>query len=127
MNRPAVDVAAVALGVGGVLAVVFAVIKGDPYGMVTLGGAAALVTVVLGAAASAGGRLGRPVLIVAAGVGYLAAAALQLAQVGRDTNWLGGDGSTIALFLGLGAGLLALASARTPALSATTDPDSEDR
>jgi hypothetical protein len=37
---------------------------------------------------------------------------LQLVQAGRTTNWLDGNGSTVALLLGLGTGLLVSGLAR---------------
>lgn len=59
-----------------------------------------------------GARTGRPVLLVlAAGVGILASA-LQLAQFGRSTNWLSGNGSTAAFLAALGIGFCALWYAR---------------
>jgi hypothetical protein len=106
------DRATAVLGVAGVVAVVFWPLSGDPWEFTKVGPAAAVITLVLGGVAVAGGRLGRPQLTLVAGAGYLAAALLQLAQAGRDANWVGGDGSTFSYFLGLGVGLLAVATAR---------------
>jgi hypothetical protein len=64
------------------------------------------VALVLGALALAAGWTARPVLGVVAGAAFLAAAAVQLAVWAAGDDWLGGDGSTISLWLGLGVGLL---------------------
>jgi hypothetical protein len=106
------DRAAAALGSAGVLAVVFWPLSGDPWEFTKIGPVAAAVTVILGGVAVAAGRLGRPELGLVAGAGYLLAALLQVAQAGRDANWVGGDGSTSSYFLGLGVGLLAIATVR---------------
>jgi hypothetical protein len=115
------DRAAVALGAAGVLLVLMAPVGGDPWELVQVGLGAAVVTAVLGALAVVGGRTARAAVVLAAGAGYVAAALLQLAQFGRDTNWLGGNGSTVSFFLGLGAGLLAVALARR------SDPDRQPK
>lgn len=64
-----------------------------------------LVVATIGAAAA---RASSTVLMATASGIALAAAVLQLAQSGRDTNWLGGNGSTVAFLgaLGLGYGAL---------------------
>jgi hypothetical protein len=106
------DRAATVLGAAGVVAVVFWPLSGDPWELTKVGPVAAAITVILGGVAVTGGRLGRSELILVAGAGYLLAALLQLAQAGRGANWVGGDGSTFSYFLGLGVGLLAVATAR---------------
>lgn len=80
--------------------------------LVKVTGPALVVLLVLCALAAAGARTGRGVLIMAAAAGLLLAALVQLAQNGRGTNWLGGDGSTYAVLLGFGVGLLALGLGR---------------
>lgn len=112
MSGHPLDRAAAVLGAAGVIAVVFWPLSGDPWEFTKIGPAAAGITVILGGVAVAGGRLGRPELTIVAGAGHLLAALLQLAQAGRDTNWVGGDGSTFSYFLGLGVGLLAVATVR---------------
>jgi hypothetical protein len=77
--------------------------------LVRVEGAGLAVLLVLSALAVVAGRLSRRPLAAVAGAGFAAAAVLQLVQLGRDTNWLDGDGSTVSLFLGLGIGLLVLA------------------
>ncbi len=64
------------------------------------------------ALAAAGARTGSGVLLLVAGAGLLLAALVQPAQDGRGTNWLGGNGSTYAMLLGFGGGLLALGHGR---------------
>lgn len=119
MSAHPLDRATTVLGIAGVVAVVFWPLNGDPWEFVKIGPAAAVVTVILGGVAVAGGRLGRSALALAAGAGFVLAALLQLAQFGRGTNWVGGNGSTFSYFLGLGVGLLAVAAVRR------TDTDSE--
>lgn len=79
----------------------------------------AIVTLALAAIALLGGVSREPVIVVVAGLGFLAAASLVLVQAGGGTNWLGGRGSTMSFFLAIGIGLLALALA-----SRTTEPPS---
>jgi len=110
--------AAMWLGVVGVFAASFALASG-PWKPADIKGLPVVVTIVLGLVAIVGARLTMRVVVLVSAVGYLAAALLQLAQFGRSTNWLGGSGSTFALFLGLGVGLLAVA------LAPTLDPDKE--
>ncbi len=74
---------------------------------------AGVVTIVLALAALAGALASARALVVLAGAGFLAAAALVLVQwFGKnDPNWLGGSGSTMAFFGAAGIGLLVLALA----------------
>lgn len=103
-----VDRAALVLGIGAALCSMFAFVESVQYRMVRLDGAGMAVLLVLAAVAMAGGRLGRRLLVAAAGAGFLVAAAVQLVQLGTGPNWLRGDGSTVSLFLGFGSGLLVL-------------------
>ena len=121
MTGQPLDRAADALGIAGVVAVVFWPLTGDPWELVKIDTAAAIVTVLLGVAAVVGARRGLPTLAFAAGAGYLLAALLQLAQAGRASNWLGGNGSTVSYFLGLGVGLLAVATTRRTELDQTEE------
>lgn len=68
------------------------------------GGLGALL--VLGIPAVLGGVLHPRLLVIVAGAGFVLAAVIQLLQVGRSTNWLSGDGSTLALMGEVGIGLL---------------------
>src|SRR5262249_30645791 len=70
------------------------------YQLVRLHWPAWAVLLVLGVVAIVGAWLGRRLLVAAAGVGFGAAAVVQLVQLGGSTNWLHGDGSTMSLFLG---------------------------
>lgn len=74
-----------------------------------VGGAGVVVLLVLGVTAALGGITHRHSLVAVAGTGLVVAALLQLAQLGRDANWLGGNASTVSLMGGIGLGLLAVA------------------
>jgi hypothetical protein len=90
---------------------VFALTTGGPapVDLVRMGVGAVIVLLVLGVVAVLGGLTHRHVLVAAAGAGLVVAALLQLAQLGRDANMLGGNGSTVSLLGGLGLGLLVVA------------------
>ena|SRR5215813_11373409 len=103
-----VNRAALVLGVGVLASGLFALVDRDQYRMVRLDGPGLVVLLVLGVLAVAGGWLGRRELVAAAGAGFAVAAVVQLVQLGRGTNWLHGDGSTLSLFLGFAVGLLVL-------------------
>jgi hypothetical protein len=107
------DGAAAALGLAALACALFTLPSATQYRLVRVEGAGLVALLVLGLVAVAGGRLGRPIPVVVAGAGFLAAAVLQLVQLGRGTNWLSGDGSTFSLFLGFGVGLLTLGLTRT--------------
>jgi len=104
------DRAAVVLGAGALVGALFALTTGgpEPVNLIHVRRVGLLVLIVLGALAVVGGLLRRVLLVIAAGTGLVLAAVLQLLQVGRSPNWLGGDGSTLALMGGLGLGLLAV-------------------
>ncbi len=106
------DRAAMTLGLAGVASPLFALSTSSNNNFVLIQGAGLFVVAVIGACAVLGAVMGIRVLVLAAGVLYLVAALLQLAQFGRSTNWLDGGGSLFALMLGLGIGLLALVLAR---------------
>lgn len=44
-------------------------------------------------------------LVVGAGVGFVGAAIVQVAQLGKATNWFGGDASTLTFFAAVAVGL----------------------
>jgi hypothetical protein len=106
------DRAAIVLGAGAMASAVLVFTTGDPWGLARVRGATVALVLVVGALVIVAGWRGWPALMLAAGAVFLAAAALQLAQAGRDTNWLAGNGSTVALLLGLGIGLLVAGLAR---------------
>jgi hypothetical protein len=74
----------------------------------------ALATVVLGVLALAGSLFSRRPLLLAAGLGFGAAALLTLVQTGGDTNWLGGRASTFAFFMAGAVGFSILSSISQP-------------
>ncbi|MET3811856.1 hypothetical protein [Arthrobacter sp. UYEF3] len=116
------DLPALVLGVAALLASLFAFSTGGPapVDFIHVRGAGLIVIVVLGILAVLGGVSRRRVLVIVAGAGFVAAAVIQLLQAGQPVNWLGGDGSTLALMGGLGLGLLAVGL--TPhTLSTATD------
>jgi len=107
------DRAAIALGVAGVVSPLYAVATS----FARIQGAALAVIPALGICAIVGGLLSRWVVVVAAGAVFAALAVLQLAQLGRTSNWLDGDASTFAILLALAAGLLAVG------LTSRTNPE----
>jgi hypothetical protein len=65
--------------------------------------------IVLGLLAIAAGWLAERTLMIAAGVAFLVAATVQLVLLaGGSSGFLGGNASTFSLWLGLGAGLIAI-------------------
>lgn len=104
------DRAVLVLGAAAVLSCVFALTTGGaaPVDLVHVGGPEVVLLLVLGTVAVIGGVTRRLLLAGVAGAGLTLAAVLQLAQLGRQTNWLGGNGSTMSLMGGLGLGLLAV-------------------
>ena len=110
--------AAFALGVGAAATSVFAFIDPIQYRLVRLHGPGLATLLAFAVLAIAGALLDRRVL---------AAAGLQLVQLGGATNWLRGDGSTFSLFLGVGVGLLVLGLVLAPATGRhTPDPIRRD-
>lgn len=76
-----------------------------------------VVTLVLGVVAIAAGWFGQRLVALGAGVGFLAAAVLQLVQLRGDGETLehgvlDGNASTFAVWLGLGVGLAVLGTQR---------------
>jgi hypothetical protein len=67
-----------------------------------------VVLLVIASAGALAARSGRPVLFAVVAAVALAASLLQLAQFGRDPNWLGGDGSTVSFLGALGVGFAGL-------------------
>jgi len=104
--RSNLDRAAVALGAASVVSAGFVVVRGD-FEFVKVRGWGVAVALVLGVLALVAGWTSRPVLAAVAGAGFLVAAMVQVVVWASGRNWLGGDGSTISLWLGLGVGLLA--------------------
>jgi hypothetical protein len=74
-----------------------------------------LRALVLGLLAVLGGWLNERILMLAAGTGFLLAAAVQLVLLaGGNGGFLGGNASTFSLWLGLGVGLITLGAVPEP-------------
>ncbi len=71
---------------------------------------AIIVVPVLGLVVLVGAATGLRLLVFLAGLGFAFCALLQLTQFGRSPNWLGGDGTTYSLLLGLAVGSLAVSA-----------------
>ena len=91
----------------------------------TMKPAAIIVVPVLGLLVLVGAVTGLRLLVFLAGLGFALSALLQLTQFGRSPNWLGGDGTTFSLLLGLAVGLLAV-SAIPPTAYPPRHPDDDD-
>ena len=118
MSARPLDRAAVGLGAASVSGLVFLILKGDTWGFVRVSAVAAIVLLVFGGLAIAGGRAGRPQWVLIAGAAHLIAALLQLGLLGRSADFIGGDGSTFSFLLGLGVGLTLVARAQLSATAA---------
>jgi len=124
--------AALVLGALGVLsgAAGFAVSAGQPFTaaegarvgeLFHLNPLGSLVTLVLGLVALGGAVARVRAVVLAAAAGWLLAALQVVLQSGGQSNLLGGTASTLALFLAMGGGLLALAVAPDEVAPATVD------
>jgi hypothetical protein len=110
--RSSRDRAAIWLGMGALLSLVFLVVKRELH-FVQIPDAGIAVVVVLGPLAIAGGWLASRALTLIAGAGFLLAAIVQLIlHTNGNSLASGSNGSTFGLWLGLGFGLLALAVTR---------------
>ncbi len=114
-ERRRLDRAAVALGVGAAASPLLGIAGRPPLKLIAFGLGAVLVALVLGALAVAGGLLSQRALVVIAGAGFAAAAALLVLQLSLgSSNPIGGDGSTVGIFLAFAVGLLPVGLARVP-------------
>ena len=91
----------------------------------TMHAAAIIVVPVLGLVVLAGAATGLRLLVFLAGLGFALSALLQLTQFGRSPNWLGGDGTTYSLLLGLAVGSLVV-SLIPPTAHPPQYPDDDD-
>jgi peptidoglycan/LPS O-acetylase OafA/YrhL len=83
----------------------------DRYAVLPLESWSVAVAVVLGLAAVAAGLTRRRWAASATGVAFVVAAIVQVAVWTAGDSWLGGNGSTASVWLGLGVGLIAVGSA----------------
>lgn len=118
VRRAQMLIAAVAL-IAGAIALLFArdvallSARGARVGsLFSLNPLGALLTIALSAVAFASALVRRLGGALLAGAGFLVAAAIQLVQTGRATNWLGGRPSTFSFLLAAGVGLCVLAIAQ---------------
>lgn len=96
----------IALGVLALVSPVFDLSHSSNTNFVAVHGAGMVTFAVVGLITLLGVITEMRLLVVAAGAVSLAAGVLQFVQFGRSTNWMEGNGSTAALFLGLALGLL---------------------
>lgn len=102
------DRAAVALGIVSLASVGVAELR-DRYQVLELRtGWSLAVAAGLGVCAVLAGLTGRRWAAAAVGGLFVAAAVVQVLVWASSDNWLGGNGSTASLWLGLGVGLLAV-------------------
>lgn len=101
----ALDRAATALGLVSVASVGVAQAK-DRYQVIELQSWSVAVAVGLGVCAVVAGLGGWRWLAAVTGAVFVAVAVVQVPVWGGGDNWLGGNGSTASLWLGLGIGLL---------------------
>jgi hypothetical protein len=102
------DRAAMELGAVSIISAGFVFVQGD-FQIVQIGGAGLVVALVLGSLAVVAGWFNERTLMLAAGAGFLLAAAVQLSLLaGGSSGLLGGNASTFSLWLGLGIGLVAI-------------------
>lgn len=110
-ERGRLDRATIALGLLALAMAATTVLRGELDFRIR--GAGLVVTLALGAVAIAAGWLRQRLLALAAGLGFLAAAVLQIAQLDGSAERvehgvLGGNAATFAVWLGLGVGLAGL-------------------
>jgi hypothetical protein len=118
----ALDRAALVLGLVSIVSGLFVFVDGT-FQLVQIRAAGLVVALVLGLLAVVAGWLDERTLMLAAGAGFLLAAAVQLALLaGGGSGFLGGNASTFSLWLGLGVGLIAIGIVAEPE---TTDETSE--
>ena len=113
----ALDRAAMVLGLVSIISAAFLFVHGA-FQLVQIGAVGLVVAIVLGLLAIAAGLLAERTLMIAGGVGFLLAGAAQLALLaGGSSGFLGGNASTFSLWLGLGAGLIAIGSVPRPEMA----------
>ncbi len=100
------DQAALVLGLLALISPVFALTTSSNNNFVKMEGISILLFPLIGLLAIVGALTSRAVLATAAGALFALMALVQLAQFGRDPNWLGGSGNTFSLLLALSLGLM---------------------
>ncbi|GAB4004769.1 hypothetical protein GCM10029992_50730 [Glycomyces albus] len=116
------DRAAVALGLASIASLVFVIEGLDEFRFIPVGGPAVAIALVLGALAVVAGLLGLRVLALLAGLGFAAAALLQLVGAANGGDWLGTNLSATSFWTGLAIGLILVGTApRTTAKAPATD------
>lgn len=110
MSAPSLHRATLALGIAAAISCLFAFTDGmdQTINLIHVRGASVIVIGLLGILAIVAGVLRAPILGLVAGIVFIAAAVLQLVQLGQALNLLGGDGSTMAVMGGLGIGLVSV-------------------
>jgi hypothetical protein len=121
----ALDRAAMVLGAVSIVSASFVFVRGNLQ-LVQIGAAGLAVALVLGLLAVVAGWLDEPTLILAAGAGFLLAAAVQLIVLaGGSGGHLGGNASTFSLWLGLGVGLIVIGLVPRPETAQETPYESD--
>lgn len=106
-----VDRAAMTLGIASLLSVALAQIEGRYIVLEMRAWPSLAVAIGLGACAVVAGLTRQQLVAAATGAAFVAAAIAQVPVWGGlwgDGNWLGGNGATASLWLGLGFGLVAV-------------------
>jgi hypothetical protein len=118
------DRAAMVLGGVSIVSSVFVFLDGGNFQLVQIRAAGLVVALVLGVLAVFAGWFQEATLILAAGAGYLLAAAVQLVLLaGGSGGFLGGNASAFSLWLGLGVGLIVIGAVSRPETSEEIFPE----
>ena len=108
------DRAAITLGLASIASLVFIWEGLDEFRFMTLSGPSIAIAAALGVLAVVAGLLGARLLAMLAGLGFAAAALLELIATATGADWLGADLSAFAFWTGLAIALLLIgASPRT--------------
>jgi hypothetical protein len=119
LNR-SLNRAAIVLGAISIVSVAFMFVPGH-YQLIQISIVGLVVALVLGLLAVVAGWLSEPALTLAAGIGFVLAAALQLlALAGGSGGFLGGNASTFSLWLALGVGLIVVGLVPRPEMAQET-------
>ena len=123
ISYAALDRAAMVLGGVSIASSVFVFLDGGDFQLVQIRAAGLVVALVLGVLAVVAGWFQEAALMLAAGAGFLLAAAVQLVLLaGGSGGFLGGNASAFSLWLGLGVGLIVIGAVPRPETSEETIP-----